>query len=239
MELVRYESSEGISSITLDDGKANVLSPQMFRAVNEALDRAQADNNVVLLSGRPGVFSGGFDLAVFKQDPAAQFEMLKAGALLTQRLRSFPAPIVAACTGHAIAMGVFTLLSTDFRIGAAGAFKIWVNEVHIGMTVPRFAIETCRQRLAPAHFHRAVVTGELHTPQQALAAGFLDELVPVGELLQAARQKALALARVGRKEYLATKLRADAAALQVLREAIRQDIEDWGKASLPAQTTGG
>lgn len=227
MELVRYETRDGISSITLDDGKANVLSPQMFRAVNEAFDRAEADNNVVLLSGRPGVFSGGFDLGVFKQDRAAQFEMLKAGALLTERLRSFPAPIVTACTGHAIAMGVFTMLSTDFRIGVEGAFKIWVNEVHIGMTVPRFAIETCRQRLAPSHFHRAVVTGELHTPQQAREAGFLDELVPASELMKAARQKALALAGMGRKDYVATKRRAHDVALKVLREAINQDIEDW------------
>lgn len=235
MDLIRYESGDGISSITLDDGKANVLSPQMFRELNAALDRAEADRNVVLLSGRPGVFSGGFDLAVFKQpDRAAQFEMLSAGARLTERLRSFPAPIVTACTGHAIAMGVFTMLSTDFRIGTEGAFKIWVNEVHIGMTVPRFAIETCRQRLATSHFHRAVVTGELHTPQQALTAGFLDELAPATELMKTARQKALALAAVGRNEYVATKRRAHEAALKLLREAIDQDIEDWRRVFSPA-----
>ena len=239
MDLVGYESSEGISSITLDDGKANVLSPRMFRAVNEALDRAEADKNVVLLSGRPGIFSGGFDLGVFKQAPRVQLEMLEAGALLTQRLRSFPAPIVTACTGHAIAMGVFAMLSTDFRVGAEGNFKIWVNEVHIGMTVPRFAIETCRARLAPAYFHRAVVTGELHTPWQALETGFLDDLVPESEVLKTARKKARELAGLGRGDYVATKRRADAAALKILREAIAQDIADWGGASLPARATGG
>ena len=239
MDLVRYENSGGISSITLDDGKANVLSPRMFRAVNEALDRAEADKNVVLLSGRSGIFSGGFDLGVFRQAPEIQLEMLAAGARLTQRLRSFPAPIVTACTGHAIAMGVFTMLSTDFRIGAEGDFKIWVNEVHIGMTVPRFAIETCRARLAPAYFHRAVVMGELHTPWQALETGFLDDLVPESAVLKTARKKALELAALSRGDYVATKRRADAAALKVLRAAIEQDIEDWGGASLPARTTGG
>ena len=230
MDLVRYESGDGVSTLTLDDGKANVLSPQMFRAVNAALDRAEADKNVVLLSGRPGIFSGGFDLAVFKQAAELQLEMLEAGALLTERLRSFPAPIVTACTGHSIAMGVFTMLSTDFRVGAEGDFKIWVNEVHIGMTVPRFAIETCRARLAPSYFHRAVVTGELHTPWQALETGFLDDLVPASEVLKTARKKALAFAALGRNHYLATKRRAHDASLQILREAIEQDIADWTRA---------
>lgn len=227
MDLVRYESSGGISSITLDDGKANVLSPQMFRALNEALGRAEAENNVVLLTGKQGVFSGGFDLTVFKQSRADQFEMLRAGALLTERLRSFPAPIVTACSGHAIAMGVFTMLSTDVRIGVDGAFKIWVNEVHIGMTVPRFAIETCRQRLAPTRFHRAVITGELHTPQQALDAGFFDHLVPASELLSTAKRQAVALAAVGRNDYVATKRRAQESQLRTLRDAIERDLEDW------------
>ena len=215
----------------MDDGKANVLSPPMFRALNGSFRsrRSGWQRRTAERAGRK-YSPGGFDLAAFKQGAAAQFEMLKAGALLTQRLRSFPAPIVTACSGHAIAMGVFTMLSTDIRIGAEGAFRIWVNEVHIGMTVPRFAIETCRQRLAPSRFHRAVVTGELHTPRQALEAGFLDELVPANELLETARQKALALAALGRGDYVATKRRAHDASLQLLRKAIEQDIEDWQRA---------
>lgn len=227
MALVRYENSDGISSITLDDGKANVLSPQMLQELNAALDRAEADNNIVLLSGREGIFSAGFDLTVFKQSRAVQFEMLSAGALLTERLRSFPAPIVTACTGHAIAMGVFAMLSTDLRIGTDGPFKIWVNEVHIGMTVPRFAIETCRRRLMPSRFDCAVVLGEVHTPRQALEAGFLDYVLPANDLSNTARQKAMSLTALKRGNYIATKRRADEGALTSLRHAIEQDIDSW------------
>src|SRR5215212_5979254 len=101
----------------MDDGKANVMSLPMLQALNGALDRAQADSATVVLTGRSGMFSGGFDLAVFKTDPQALLAMLEAGARMAERVLSFPLPVVAACTGHAIAMGAFLLLSADVRIG--------------------------------------------------------------------------------------------------------------------------
>lgn len=226
--LIHYEAHDAVSTITFDDGKANAMSPAMLQALNAALDRAQADGNVVLLAGRPGMFSGGFDLAVFKQDPALLLNMLKGGAETAQRLLSFPAPVVVACTGHAIAMGAFLLLSCDVRIGVLdGPFKICVNEVQIGMTVPRFAIEVCRQRLTPAHFNRAVNTAEPYTPQQAVDAGFLDSLVPAAELLPAARAKAVAMSKLVRDAHVATKKRVRESTLNALRVAIDLDVEDW------------
>jgi enoyl-CoA hydratase len=139
-----YALEDGIATIALDDGKANVMSVAMLRALDAALDRAAADKAVVVLRGRTGMFSAGFDLAVFKRDPQELFEMLSAGAAITERLLSFPHPVVAVCTGHAIAMGAFLLLSTDLRIGAHPDAKIQVNEVQIGLTLPEFAIEVCR-----------------------------------------------------------------------------------------------
>lgn len=227
-ELVSYERRDNISALVMDDGKMNVLSVAMFDALNAALDRAQADGTVVLLAGREGVFSAGFDLAVFKREKPEQIRMLTAGARIAERLLAFPAPVVVACTGHAIAMGAFLVLSTDVRLGVLnGPFKISVNEVAIGLTVPRFAIEVCRQRLAPAYFNRAVITAESYDPQKAAEAGFLDNLVPTAGLLGTARETALALAKLDRKSYVATKLRVRSRALGALRHAIEADIHDW------------
>jgi len=225
--LVNYELGDGIATITMDDGKANAMSVRMMHDLNAALDRAQADKAVVVLTGRDRMFSGGFDLSVFTRNPEELFRMLEAGALLTEKLLSFPLPVVAACTGHAIAMGVFVLLSADTRIGVDQGARIHVNEVQIGLTVPRFAIEVCRQRLSPAHLNRAVVTAEPYSPEQAVAAGFLDDIVPAGSLAAAARSRATGLLKLDAQSFAATKLRLRRNALETLREAIREDIADW------------
>ena len=225
-DFVAYKLEHPICTITLDDGKVNCLSPQMLAEVNAALDRAEKDRAAVVLAGRKGKFSAGFDLAVIGKGGSDAVDMLINGFRLGERLLSFPMPVVIACTGHALAMGSFLLLSVDYRIGADGAHKIGANEVAIGMTMPRFGVEICRQRLAPAHFHRAVISAEIYSPAGAVEAGFLDQVVPEDELMAAARDKATALAGLNMPAHTATKLRARDKALQALREAIEADEAD-------------
>ncbi len=159
--------------ITMDDGKANVLSPAMQSEIHEALDRADAEQAIVVLTGRDGCFSGGFDLAVLRSGGSEASAMLRGGFDLAERILTFPRPVIAACTGHAIAMGVFLLLSADYRIGAEGTYKITANEVAIGMTLPRSAIEILRQRLTPAAFTRASILAEVFSPINAVDCGLL------------------------------------------------------------------
>ena len=116
----------------MDDGKVNALSPQMFTEINAAFDRAESDRAVVVLTGREGVFSGGFDLPLLRAGGPDSIAMLRSGFELAERTLSFPMPVVIACTGHAMAMGVFLLLSGDYRVGAAGPYKYSANEVAIG-----------------------------------------------------------------------------------------------------------
>jgi len=228
IELVSYERHDTVTALIMDDGSMNLLSVTMLESLNAALDRAEADGTVVLLAGRKGVFSAGFDLAVFKRAKDEQFRMMRAGARITERLLAFPAPVVIACTGHAIAMGAFLLLSADIRLGVLeGPLKISVNEVAIGLTVPRFATEVCRQRLTPAHFNRAVITAASYDPQTAQEAGFLDVLVPQMDLMSTARSTAAELAKLDRKSHIATKMRAREGALGALRSAIEIDVQDW------------
>jgi enoyl-CoA hydratase len=221
--LVSYQLEGTIATITMDDGKVNALSLRMLAELNTALDRAAADKAVVVLTGRDGIFSAGFDLTVLRAGGPDAAAMLRAGFELSERMLSFPMPVLIACTGHAVAMAVFLLLSGDYRVGAAGPYKITANEVAIGLTMPRAAVEICRQRLAPAHFNRAVILAEVFSPDDAVAAGFLDRVVEASELQNRAVSAAEVLANLDMDAHAASKLRARAQALHALRAAIEAD----------------
>jgi len=229
-ELVRYSREGSIATITMDDGKVNVLSPAMQTEINGALDQAEADAVPVVLAGRPGRFSGGFDLATLNAGGPDATGMLFGGFELSYRMLSFPTPIVIACTGHAIAMASFLLLSGDYRVGIEGtAHKIQANEVAIGMTMPYTAIEICRQRLTRSHFHRAIALAEPYNHETAIAAGFLDAVAPEGDLLRDACAIAEGYAStLNPAAHTFSKLRAREQALAAIRAAIEADAQNLG-----------
>lgn len=225
MALVTTTLEDGIFTIAMDDGKANVLSPAMQAELNTALDTAQANDaaKAIVLTGREGRFSAGFDLGVLQGGGEEALNMLRGGFELSYRLLSIPKPVVMACNGHAIAMGVFLLLSGDYAVGTAGPFKIMANEVAIGMTMPLAAVEICRNRLAPAHFNRAVITAEMYDPAGAIAAGFLDEVVDAADLATTANGAAARLAALHPAAFANTKVRAREAALKAIQAGIEAD----------------
>ena len=220
---LEYRLGDGIAEIRMDDGKVNAFSLEMLGEIGSAFDRAKADRAAVVLGGRDGVFSAGFDLRVLRAGGAAASEMVRSGFELAERILAFPTPVVIACTGHAIAMGAFLVLSGDYRIGALGAHRIGANEVAIGIRMPWFGVEICRQRLAPAHFTRAVALAEMYAPEDAVAAGFLDRVVPAAEVLPCARTLAAQLAQLDCDVHAATKLRARGQTLAAIRSAIEAD----------------
>lgn len=230
--LVTYTLEGPVATIAMDDGKVNALSNAMFAELNAAFDRAKADNaSTVVLAGREGVFSAGFDLRTLKGGGPDAAKMLISGFELAERILSFPRPVVVACTGHVFAMGVFLVLSADYRVGAEGAFKISANEVAIGLTIPRSAVEICRQRLAPAHFNRAIVNAEVYGPASAVDAGFLDQLAAPGEVLATAKQAALGFSKLSLPAHAASKQRVRQQALDALRAAIAADAAEFGAPS--------
>ena len=237
-DIVTYQLEDAIATITMDDGKVNALSPQMFSELNAAFDQAKADGAVVVFTGREGKFSAGFDLGVLGAGGGDAATLIRSGFELAERLLSFPTPVVIACNGHAIAMGVFLLLSGDYRIGVDGPFKINANEVALGMTMPRTAVEICRQRLAPAHFSRAIILAEPYSPADAVAAGFLDRVVEASELQDAARSTAAQLASLNMGAHAATKLRAREHALTAIREAMKADDADFQNVAGMAAAAG-
>jgi enoyl-CoA hydratase len=219
---VSYELAESVATITLDDGKVNVLGPAMQAAINETLDRAEADKaKAVVLAGNSRVFSGGFDLAVFQSgDPVAAHDMLAGGFRLSLRTLTFPVPVIIAATGPAIAMGSFLLLSADHRVGAPKS-RCQAIEVAIGMTIPISAIEIMRMRLTPAAFERGTALAATFVGDEAIAGGWLDEIVEADQVLARAQQVAAeAAATLHAGAHLATKLKARKSALDAIQAGI-------------------
>ncbi len=226
-DLIRYELDGQAARITMDDGKVNVLSANMLRGLNDALSRAEAEASVVTLTGRAGVFSAGFDLPVLRAGGPDAAAMLRAGFELAERVLSFPLPVLIGCTGHAIAMGAFLVLSGDYRMGVDGPYKISANEVAIGLTMPRAAIEICRQRLTPAGFSRAIMLAEVFTPESALRAGFLDQVVEAARLDKELGELAAGASQLDLTAHAATKMRAREQALTAIHEAIELDYASF------------
>jgi enoyl-CoA hydratase len=218
--------ADAVATIAIDDGKANALSHAVLAGIETALDQAlDAGADAVVVSGRDGKFSAGFDLSVMTAGPTQARDLLGRGAELGLRLYEFPVPVVFAVTGHALAMGGILQCCADVRIGAAGPYKIGLPEVRIGMPVPAFAVELCRDRLSPRWFTRSVLLGEGLDPQQALDAGFLDEVVELDQVRGRAQEIAADLAaNVHRGPFRLTRPTARGALAEQLRAALAEDL---------------
>jgi len=226
MDFVQYDLQNQVATIRIDDGKRNALSPQVFRDIYGALDRAESDRAIVIITGRESVFSAGFDLNVMKRGGIDAIRMLRAGYALTARILSYPYPVIAACNGHVLAMGVFMMLSADHVIGSRGDFKIAANEVAIGLTLPRVAAAMLRHRLNPAAFQRAATLSAYFDVDAALRAGFFDELVDPVELISQARARAKEFSALDLVAHTATKRRMRAALIRKIRFSIPLDLMD-------------
>ena len=223
MKLVQLEIENNIATITLQNGKANAISPQVITELNEALDEAEKSQSVVILTGQDGIFSGGFDLAIMKKDIQSATDLVCSGSQLSHRMLSFPFPIIVASSGHAIAKGAFLLLSGDYRIGCSGKFKTGLNEVAIGMTMHHAGIEIARHRMPAPYFYRSVVNAEIFNPETAIAAGFLDEIVAPEQLAERATEVATQMKQLNMRAHKQTKLKTKAAYLEKLDWCIEQD----------------
>lgn len=217
-----------VAVITIDDGKANAISHEIADAVHKGLQQATSESGAVVLVGRPGRFSAGFDLKVMQGPPDGARELLKAGAELAIEIYEHPLPIVIGATGHALAMGAILLLAADTRIGAEGAFKVGLPEVAIGMPLPRFGVELARDRLSKRSFTAATLHAETYDPPGAMAAGYLDRVVPADEVVAASIAHAAHLAdTLHRGPFVATRAYARGKLAAQLRQDLTADIAEF------------
>ncbi len=219
---MHYHLDSNIAIVSLDDGKANVVGNDFLKALNSALDRAQADGaGAVIVRGREGLFSAGFDLGEFKKGPAEGMAMVTEGMQLLVRLYSFPLPLVVACTGHAIAMGAFICMACDTRIGTRGNYKITLPETAIGMELPSVMLQLTHSRIPPQYITRVAIQAEVFDPDQAVEVGLLDEVVEASELDARALAVAEKLAQLPPKSYMANKLLARKGTLNAMTESLK------------------
>jgi enoyl-CoA hydratase len=218
-------SKDDISIITLDDGKANVFSPKMIQDVNECLDKAPTESGALIITGREGMFSAGFDLKIISAgDIQATMDMSLSGFKLLSRIFSFPRPIVAACSGHGIALGTFLLCCCDYRVGVKGDFMIGANEMRTNMVIPIPILELISHRVSASHKYRAILGAEMYSIESGLEAGLIDEVVDPENLMETAMLKAKDLATMGHPSYTLTKELLIREPLQKINNAI-SDIE--------------
>ena len=222
-EFVTYQSEDNFVVITIKNGKANAISHEVIHGLNRSLDKAQQENKVVILTGQNGIFSAGFDLKVMTKSSESAKELVIKGSKLSLRMLSFPQPIIVLCSGHAIAKGAFLLLSSDYRIGVAGDFKIGLNEVMIGMTMHHAGIAIAKARLSEVYLNRSVNNAEIYNPKEAIKAGFLDVIVPEKELLSTAIKVAEMFSKLNKKAHFETKLKVRKTHLKDLEKAIDLD----------------
>jgi len=225
-EVVQYKSEDNYVIITIANGKANAISHQVIDGLNARFDKALEENKVVILTGQPGMFSAGFDLKVMTKSPDSAKELVTKGSKLSLRMLSFPKPIIMACSGHAIAKGGFLLLSADYRIGVEGNFKIGLNEVMIGMTMHHAGVAIAKARLSEVYLNRSVNNSEIYSPEDAVKAGFLDEVVPESHLISTAIQVAGMFSKLHSKAHAETKIKVRKPHLESLSIAIQLDLNE-------------
>ena len=218
--MMNYEQHGDVALIHLDDGKVNALGHDMIDAINRGLDRAEKEARAAIIMGRQGKFSAGFDLSEFKKGPEATRSLLGKGAQLFFRLFTHPQPLIGACSGHAIAGGAFMLLGCDTRLGAAGDFKIGLNETAIGMTLPVFGIELANARLSKRHLTAAMVQSQMYSPELAVDAGFLDQVVAAEDLKEKSLELAAQLAKLPNDAYVGNKLASREAAIARIKASL-------------------
>ncbi len=222
---VTTEIDGDVAVIRIDDGKANALGHGVIDGIGAALDRATSDALAVVIVGRPDRFSAGFDLEVMRGGREAVTGLVGAGARLFARIYTLDIPVVAACTGHAVAAGAILLMASDVRIGADGDYKIGLPEVTIGMVLPQFAVDLAQDRLSRRHVTAATMHGRVYSPVEATDVGFLDRVVAPEMVESEARAAALQLAgSVNRQAFAATRRNVRAATADKILTELEADL---------------
>ena len=199
----------------------NRFHPDWLAAVDDALTEVvTADGPKALVTSATGKFwSNGLDLDWLGQH-ADEFQSYATSVqVLLARVLELPVPTVAALQGHVFAAGAMLALAHDFRVMRAdrGFFCLPEVDIHIPFTPGMSAL--IQARLAPQVAHEAMTTGRRYGGTDAAAAGIVDATAAEGAVLDAAVERAAALAGKASPTLGTIKSRMYAPALAALREA--------------------
>lgn len=190
MTKIHYTFEDQIAVITLDDGKMNAMNWEFFKELNEALDRSLADKaNVVIFTGRKGIFSAGLDLKLLPtQSMEEQIRFQKTFASTMIRIYLFPVPTIVAYAGHAVAGGAIFSYACDLFVAADGPYRIQINEVANKMLIPSWITLICRSSIPHRYWKEALLHSRAYTPREAFEKGIVDVLVEEeGKVMETAK----------------------------------------------------
>ena len=219
-----------VRELRLSRPPANALSPELIAALGEAVAAAPKEGaRALLLSGSPGMFSGGLDVPHLLQlDRPAIRATWESFYRLLRGLAASPVPVVAAITGHSPAGGAVLSMFCDYRIMTEGNFKIGLNEVAVGIPLPEALLRACVRIVGPRQAERLSVTAAMLHPEEALRIGFVDEVAPPDHVVPRAVewcQGVLALPPVAMAE---TRQRARADLVRLIEEGLASELETLG-----------
>src|SRR5947207_7379452 len=215
-DTIRYQVSDNVAQITLDDGKVNAMALAFFEGLNAALDRAERERpGAVVIAGRTGVFSAGLDLKLLPTLPPAELArtMVAFGRIML-RVFTFPIPTVAAVSGHAIAGGAMLAFACDLRYAADGPYRLHLNEVAIGLPLPTWAIAIAESAVPHRWHTEAILHARAYSPPDALARNLVNGVVAPDRLPDEASSAAARLGALHQAAYAASKTRLRAMAVE-------------------------
>lgn len=198
----------GVRMLTLDRPPANAEDETLLTDLCTVLDRAAADASVraVVLTGQGKFFCGGFDLSAPRRDDEDIVVMTTVFRDAHVKLLTMPKPTLAMMNGHAIAGGLILVLACDYRLGLDGDYKIGLNEVAIGASYPKAALEITRLRLTHQRAAELLLGAAIYPSSQALRLGIVDELFPAEKLQETVLRRAARMGAYPREAYVHTKL---------------------------------
>ena len=210
-----------ISVIKLDDGKVNAFSCEMLTQFNALLAKVPKDSGALVIKGRDGIFSGGFDLKTLATgDMEKIMKMVRLGYKMLLELYSFDRPIVAAVSGHSIALGLFVTCCADYRIGIDGEYVCQANEVRNNMDIPIQIMEILKARVNKNYFYPAVYHSDAYSMKDSIAVGFIDEVVAEDKFMERVMEKADELSSIPHPFLVKTKHFAQEDVIQKIAGAI-------------------
>lgn len=223
--------SSDIHVIRLDHGKANAIDQALLDGLVAELERAEAEEKSVVLTGREGFFSAGLNLKELPDTPEGMADFVERFERGYRKLLEFPLPVVAAVNGHAIAGGCVLACAADVRIGAKGGYKVGVSEVSLGIVFPATAFEIMRHTVEVRHQSEVLLGGRLLSPEQAVEVGILHRVVSPEELLTEAEAVARELGSKPSRAFRHSKLSLRAPILSKIdasaEECRRSFLESW------------
>ena len=235
LKLIPHETAHGaIAEIQLARPPVNALNLELLQQLQAAIeDSTRNGARGIVLSGAPGMFSAGVDVpALLDRERAEVREYWRTFFAVCATLARSPIPLVAAISGHSPAGGAVLALFCDYRVMAEGSYRIGLNEVQVGLTVPESIQFALRRVVGAYRAERLLIAGAMLESAQALDVGFVDELAPAEQVAARAVQWLGELLALPQRAMLSTRTLARADLVKAFADSEAGSLEEIGRAQV-------